>query len=98
MAQDGKTDSPTEVIEKRGHVLSEFLWTLYAKFESIAEGHRVIHDVIAAIVEREGIPKSNSLAGGFKELWKLYQSEVRKTANCFENNALLIVCAPRFGR
>ncbi len=89
MTQDGKTDSPTEVIEKRGHVLSEFLWTLYAKFESIAEGHRVIHDVIAAIVEREGIPKSSSLAGGFKELWKLYQSEVCKMANFFEPNALL---------
>ncbi|RDW74335.1 exocyst subunit SEC8 [Aspergillus mulundensis] len=77
MAQDGKTESPTELIEERGHVLSEFLWTLYAKFESIAEGHRVVHDVIAAIVQREGIPKSNSLAGGFKELWKLYQSEIR---------------------
>ncbi|KAL4817111.1 hypothetical protein BDW67DRAFT_175036 [Aspergillus spinulosporus] len=77
MAQDGKTESPTEMIEKRGHVLSEFLWTLYAKFEAIAEGHRVVHDVIAAIVEREGIPKSSSLAGGFKELWKLYQSEIR---------------------
>jgi Xaa-Pro aminopeptidase len=76
MAQDGKANSPTELIEKRGHVLSEFLWTLYAKFESIAEGHRVVHDIIGAIVEREGIPKSNSLAGGFKELWKLYQSEV----------------------
>ncbi|KAL3452855.1 hypothetical protein BJX65DRAFT_292779 [Aspergillus insuetus] len=77
MAQDGKANSPTELIEKRGHVLSEFLWTLYAKFESIAEGHRVVHDIIGAIVEREGIPKSNSLAGGFKELWKLYQSEIR---------------------
>ncbi|KAF7591248.1 hypothetical protein BBP40_001809 [Aspergillus hancockii] len=75
--QDSKTSLPTEIIEKRGHVLSEFLWTLYAKFESIAEGHRVVHDVIAAIVEREGIPKSNTLAGGFKELWKLYQSEIR---------------------
>ncbi|KAL6233842.1 hypothetical protein BDW75DRAFT_231636 [Aspergillus navahoensis] len=77
MAQDGKTESPTEMIERRGHVLSEFLWTLYAKFEAIAEGHRVVHDVIAAIVQREGIPKSSSLAGGFKELWKLYQSEIR---------------------
>ncbi|KAL4806136.1 hypothetical protein BDV18DRAFT_152249 [Aspergillus unguis] len=77
LGQDGKSDSPTELIEKRGHVLSEFLWTLYAKFEAIAEGHRVVHDVIAAIVEREGIPKSSSLAGGFKELWKLYQSEIR---------------------
>ncbi|KAL4981144.1 hypothetical protein BDW66DRAFT_156236 [Aspergillus desertorum] len=77
MAQDGKANSPTEMIEKRGHVLSEFLWTLYAKFEAIAEGHRVVHDVIAAIVQREGIPKSSSLASGFKELWKLYQSEIR---------------------
>ncbi|GMF70947.1 unnamed protein product [Aspergillus oryzae var. brunneus] len=74
-AKESKTHLPTETIENRGHVLSEFLWTLYAKFESIAEGHRVVHDVIAAIVEREGIPKSSALAGGFKELWKLYQSE-----------------------
>lgn len=75
-AQDNKTDSPTNAIEKRGHALTEYLCTLYAKFESIAEGHRVVHDVIAAIVEREGIPKGSALAGGFKELWKLYQSEV----------------------
>ncbi|PYH88188.1 hypothetical protein BO71DRAFT_423865 [Aspergillus ellipticus CBS 707.79] len=76
-SQDSKSSLPTEIIEKRGHVLSEFLWTLYAKFEAIAESHRVVHDVIAGIVEREGIPKSNTLAGGFKELWKLYQSEIR---------------------
>ncbi|KAI9040641.1 exocyst subunit SEC8 [Aspergillus affinis] len=76
-SQDNKAALPTEVIEKRGHVLSEYLWALYAKFEAIAEGHRVVHDVIAAIVEREGIPKSSSLVGGFKELWKLYQSEIR---------------------
>ncbi|PWY75183.1 hypothetical protein BO70DRAFT_296262 [Aspergillus heteromorphus CBS 117.55] len=76
-SQDSKTNLPTEIIEKRGHVLSEFLWTLYAKFEAIAESHRVVHDVIAGIVDREGIPKGNSLAGGFKELWKLYQSEIR---------------------
>ncbi|XHG00175.1 hypothetical protein AWENTII_003641 [Aspergillus wentii] len=76
-SQDSKINSPTEIIEKRGHVLSEFLLALYAKFEAIAEGHRVVHDVVAAIVEREGIPKSSALAGGFKELWKLYQSEIR---------------------
>lgn len=75
-SQDTKAELPTESIEKRGHVLIEFLWALYAKFEAIAEGHRVIHDVIAAIVEREGIPKGSALGGGFKELWKLYQSEV----------------------
>ncbi|KAJ5099530.1 hypothetical protein N7532_006531 [Penicillium argentinense] len=72
-----KSNLPTETIEKRGHVLSEFLWALYAKFESIAEGHRVVHDVVAAIVEREGLAKAETLGGGFKELWKLLQSEIR---------------------
>lgn len=63
--------------EDRGFVLSEFLWSLFAKFEAIAESHRVIHDVVTGIVEREGIRQSeSSLTGGFKELWKLYQSEV----------------------
>ncbi|KAJ5958573.1 uncharacterized protein N7479_005723 [Penicillium vulpinum] len=78
-AQDNYKQSslPTEIIEKRGHVLSEFLWALYAKFEAIAEGHRILHDVVAAIVEREGITKSETLSGGFKELWKLLQSEIR---------------------
>lgn len=75
-SQDSKTNLPTDIIERRGHVLSEYLWTLYSKFEAIAEGHRVVHDVITAIVEREGIPKGSALTGGFKELWKLYQSEV----------------------
>ncbi|KAJ5145994.1 uncharacterized protein N7515_000558 [Penicillium bovifimosum] len=78
-AQDNYKQSslPTEIIEKRGHVLSEFLWALYAKFEAIAEGHRILHDVVAAIVEREGLTKNEKLSGGFKELWKLLQSEIR---------------------
>ncbi|KAJ5518307.1 hypothetical protein N7453_000729 [Penicillium expansum] len=78
-AQDNYKQSslPTEIIEKRGHVLSEFLWALYAKFEAIAEGHRILHDVVAAIVQREGLTKSETLSGGFKELWKLLQSEIR---------------------
>jgi Xaa-Pro aminopeptidase len=78
-AQDNYKQSslPTEIIEKRGHVLSEFLWALYAKFEAIAEGHRILHDVVAAIVDREGLIKSETLSGGFKELWSLFQSEVR---------------------
>ncbi|THC92135.1 hypothetical protein EYZ11_008403 [Aspergillus tanneri] len=76
-SEDSKSALPTEIIEKRGYVLSEFLWALYAKFEAIAEGHRVVHDIIVAIVGREGIPQSSNLVGGFKELWKLYQSEIR---------------------
>jgi Xaa-Pro aminopeptidase len=72
-----KSNLPTETIEERGHVLTEYLLALFAKFESIAEGHRVVHDVIAAILGREGAVKSNTLSGGFKELWKLLQSEIR---------------------
>ncbi|KAJ5176738.1 uncharacterized protein N7482_002615 [Penicillium canariense] len=72
-----KSNLPTETIEERGHVLTEFLWSLYAKFEAIAEGHRVVHDVVAAIMGREGTAKSEMFSGGFKELWKLLQSEIR---------------------
>jgi exocyst complex component 4 len=81
LPRDSKTGLPTEINEQRGHVLSEFLYALYAKFEAIAEGHRVVHDVITGIVEREGIRRS-SLADGFKELWKLYQSEVCSLPRC----------------
>ncbi|TQB71753.1 hypothetical protein MPDQ_007260 [Monascus purpureus] len=76
-SQDSKANLPTEIIKSRGHVLTEYLWALYSKFEAIAEGHRVVHDVITAIVDREGLAKGSTLTGGFKELWKLYQSEIR---------------------
>src|SRR6202012_3209435 len=33
----------------RAQVLSDFLWTLYSKFEAIAESHRVLHEVIGGI-------------------------------------------------
>lgn len=60
----------------RSHVLRELLSTLYSKFTAIAEGHRAVHDVIAGIVAREGLRHPESLLRGFKEMWKLYQSEV----------------------
>ena len=62
----------------RTTLLNDLLWTLYARFEAIAESHRVVHDVVTGIVRREGLTSSSaSLTRGFKELWKLYQSEVR---------------------
>ena len=61
----------------RADVIHDLLWTLYAKFEAIAEGHRVFHDVVTAIVEREGVRHSNMLLGSFRELWNLYQNEIR---------------------
>jgi exocyst complex component 4 len=62
----------------RTTLLHDLLWTLYARFEAIAEGHRVVHDVVTGIVRREGLRESSSqtLTRGFRELWKLYQSEV----------------------
>ncbi|KAI9875177.1 MAG: hypothetical protein M1830_008789 [Pleopsidium flavum] len=61
----------------RSNVLLDLLWTMYSKFEAIAEGHRVVHDVVAGIIKREGLRNAGSLTSGFKELWKLYQSEMR---------------------
>lgn len=65
------------VNDGRAQVLSDFLWTLYTKFEAIAESHRVLHEVVAGIVAREKRAKPEKYMGGFKELWKLYQMEMR---------------------
>ncbi|EKD18973.1 uncharacterized protein L3040_008561 [Drepanopeziza brunnea f. sp. 'multigermtubi'] len=61
----------------RADVIYDLLWTLYAKFEAIAESHRVFHDVVKAILKREGDRDSSMLLGGFRELWNLYQNEIR---------------------
>ncbi|PQE21595.1 sec8 exocyst complex component specific domain-containing protein [Rutstroemia sp. NJR-2017a WRK4] len=61
----------------RADVIYDLLWTLYAKFEAIAEGHRFFNDVVKAITRREGIRNPTTLLGGFRELWNLYQNEIR---------------------
>ncbi|KAH4273649.1 exocyst complex component Sec8 [Parastagonospora nodorum] len=75
----GKAKTGIESDEVRSMLLNDLLWTLYARFEAIAESHRAVHDVVAGIVRREGLRDSSSaaLTRGFKELWKLYQSEIR---------------------
>ncbi|KAM5444703.1 exocyst subunit [Microsporum ferrugineum] len=70
----GTVPDPTS---ERGPLLSEFLWNLYAKFETIAEGHRVLYEVINGIVKRDKLPNEIHLTSSFQELWKLYQSEMR---------------------
>jgi len=67
----------------RADVIHDLLWTLYAKLESIAEGHRVLHDVISSIVRREGVRNSTILLGSFKELWTLYQNEIKTLLNSY---------------
>jgi exocyst complex component 4 len=74
--QSGKIDLGLGENNVRAIIVFDLLWTLYSKFEAIAEGHRVLHDVVTGIVKRDGIKDADSLTGGFNELWKLYQSEV----------------------
>ena len=66
----------------QGDILRDLSWTLYSKFEAIAEGHRAVHDVITELVRRKGLRRSTALTGGFDEMWKLYQSEVRSEIAC----------------
>jgi exocyst complex component 4 len=61
----------------RTTILNDLFGTLYARFEAIAEGHRVVHEVISGITKRDGTRGSSALTSGFRELWKLYQSEIR---------------------
>lgn len=70
---------------RQSDVFDDLLWTLYSKFEAIAEGHRVVHDVVLGIARRNGLRRTDNLIGSFKELWKLYQSEVRSTKTEGEN-------------
>ncbi|KAF1966502.1 hypothetical protein BU23DRAFT_517960 [Bimuria novae-zelandiae CBS 107.79] len=77
--KEGKRSVAAESDELRSGVLTDLLWTLYARFEAIAESHRVVYDVVVGIVRRDGIrdSSSNPLTRGFKELWKLFQNEIR---------------------
>lgn len=80
--KEGKRNVAAESDELRAGVLNDLLWTLYARFEAIAESHRVVYDVVVGIVKRDGIRDSsnNPLTRGFKELWKLFQNEVGFTS------------------
>ncbi|KAK7531331.1 Sec8 exocyst complex component-specific domain-containing protein [Phyllosticta citribraziliensis] len=73
----GKAVRSYESDETKATLLNDLLWTLYARFEAIAESHRVVHDVCAGIAKRDGLRDDATLTGSFKELWKLYQSEIR---------------------
>ncbi|KAK1453851.1 Sec8 exocyst complex component specific domain-containing protein [Colletotrichum melonis] len=63
--------------QMRADVIYDLLWTLFGKFEAIAEGHRVFHEAIKALIRREGAGNNSALLGSFKELWNLYQNEIR---------------------
>ncbi|KAK5993468.1 putative exocyst complex component sec8 [Cladobotryum mycophilum] len=77
----GKTEGlqmyGTRETQMRADVIYDLLWTLYGKFEAIAEGQRVFHESIKALIRREGAGNNIALLGSFKELWNLYQNEIR---------------------
>lgn len=60
-------------------VLEDLLRTLYARFEAVAEGHRVLHEVTVAILKRDQTSSEDAttLSRSFRELWKVLQSEIR---------------------
>lgn len=76
--EKGTTSVDLDQSSQGREVLNDLLWTLYSKFEAIAEGHRAVHDVVVGIVKREGLRQPQMLTRGFKEMWKLYQSEVSR--------------------
>ena len=61
----------------RADVIYDLLWTLYSKFEAISESHRIFHDVVKSILRREGSGNTSALLSGFRELWNLYQNEIK---------------------
>ena len=63
--------------QMRRTVINDLLSSLYAKFEAISEGHRVFHEAIKALIRRDGAGNNSALLGSFKELWILYQNELR---------------------
>ncbi|KLU90029.1 exocyst complex component sec8 [Magnaporthiopsis poae ATCC 64411] len=67
----------------RADVIYDLLWTLYGKFEAIAEGHRVLHEYIKSLIRREGAGNNIALLGSFKELWNLYQNEIRSLLHSY---------------
>lgn len=62
--------------EVRKEIIEDLLSLMYARFEAIAEGHRVVYDVISGISRRHD-ERDPALLRSFNELWKLYQSEIR---------------------
>lgn len=61
----------------RADVIYDLLCNLYAKLEAIAESHRVLHENIKAMTKRANTRLPPSILSGFKELWILYQNEIR---------------------
>ena len=76
MLRNKLQSSQTQMSQVESDIIDELLDALYARFEAIAEGHRVVHEVICKIVPSTKSGKENNLSSGFKGLWEIFQSEV----------------------
>src|SRR5262249_47405338 len=66
--------------------------------EAILEGHRVIYDVVKGITKRDWSKEAgNALQGGFVEVWKLVQSEIRSLLHDYltTNESRIVSNAPK---
>lgn len=61
----------------RNGILSDLLGTLYGRFEAIAESYRAFYEVTEGICRRDDTYDPARMTRSFRELWKLYQSEIR---------------------
>lgn len=61
----------------RDAILSDLLGTLYGRFEAIAESYRAFHEVTEGVCRRDERYDTARMTRSFRELWKLYQSEIR---------------------
>lgn len=85
-----------DVSEGHKSLLYDLLSTMFAKFEAIAEGHRVVHEVLSSIIKREGFGDATGLTKGFKELWNLYQSEVCSSTKTYLDSHPIALRSARF--
>lgn len=86
--------------QMRADVIYDLMWSLYGKFEAIAEGHRVFHESIKALMRREGAGSNSALLGSFRELWNLYQNEIRSLLHNYVTTDADVYhssSSPRFG-
>lgn len=61
----------------RDAILNDLLGTLYGRFEAIAESYRAFYEVAEGICRRDEQYDTTRMTRSFRELWKLYQSEIR---------------------
>jgi len=73
-------DNEFRELESIIHILQDFFWTLYSKFDATLQSFRVLHEVSLRISQRKGFKEegmeSNTALFSLLEVWKPIQSEL----------------------